>query len=201
MGKSNINLIERAQLNYYKKIIPECTIIFDVGCRGDSPFYNIKNDINIHLFDPADWSKSYSYGTYNQIALSDKEGEIFYYQDYESVIKRDPNEHPPRKSLWEQHRGYEVKTTTLKKYCQENNISHIDLLTIDTEGNDYNVLLGAGDFLKNIKYIEWEQWGEKNSYGNTFHKDIMKLLTDYNFTYECIGGNPANWIGKNQSKK
>ena len=199
--------VSPGEINWYRKILPECTIIFDVGCKNDSPFYDLKQNIDIHLFDPVDYASIYSYGKYNQIALSDKEGDALYYYDYESILKRNPKIQSKRRyKIWQLQRSYSVKTMTLKKYCKKNNISHIDLLKIDTEGNDYNVLLGAGDFLQNVKYIQWEEWDEHLSYGNTFHKDIKKLLTEYNFTYECItlgdmsprvsGGNIPNWIGK-----
>jgi FkbM family methyltransferase len=42
----------------------------------------------------------------------------------------------------------EVEVTTVDAYCAENDITHIDLLKIDTEGNDYFVLKGAERMLR-----------------------------------------------------
>lgn len=45
----------------------------------------------------------------------------------------------------------EVESITIDQYCQENNISHINLLKIDVEGAEYQVLLGTENMLKNKK--------------------------------------------------
>ena len=66
---------------------------------------------------------------------------------------------------------------------------------IDTEGNDYNVLLGAGNLIKKIKYIQWEEWSPKLSYGNTMHKDTINLLTKTGFKLRPLGSRPRNWVG------
>ncbi len=42
----------------------------------------------------------------------------------------------------------EIESITIDKYCQENNISKIDLLKIDVEGAEYQVLLGAKEMLE-----------------------------------------------------
>jgi len=36
-----------------------------------------------------------------------------------------------------------ISLTTLDQYCQENNISKIDFLKLDIEGNKYNCFVGA----------------------------------------------------------
>jgi hypothetical protein len=45
---------------------------------------------------------------------------------------------------------------TLDAYCEQNNISHIEFLKIDTDGHDLDVLRGASNILKNTKYIQIE---------------------------------------------
>lgn len=51
----------------------------------------------------------------------------------------------------------------------------IDLLKIDTEGNEYNVLLGATSLLKNINAIHFE-FNEMNIISKTTFKDFWDLL-------------------------
>jgi hypothetical protein len=68
-----------------------------------------------------------------------------------------------------------IPTITLNKYCKLNRINQIDFLKIDTEGNDFNVLLSANKLLlnKKIKLIKIEVIIKKN-----FNKI-------YNYLYSC----------------
>lgn len=75
-----------------------------------------------------------------------------------------------------------VTATTVDKYCEEKNISYIDLLKIDTEGHEYKVLAGAKRMLENkkIAVIQFE-FNEMNVISRTFFKDFYDLLNnDYN---------------------
>ncbi len=44
-----------------------------------------------------------------------------------------------------------VKTKSIDVFCRENHINHIDLLKLDTEGNEFNVLNGAKTILSENK--------------------------------------------------
>ena len=46
-----------------------------------------------------------------------------------------------------QAQQFTVNATTLDRYMRDNNISKIDLLKIDTVGNELNILKGASDAL------------------------------------------------------
>ena len=52
--------------------------------------------------------------------------------------------------------GY-IDIKTLSCFMQENNIDNIDLLCMDVQGFELNILKGAGDYLKKIKYIIMEE--------------------------------------------
>lgn len=76
-----------------------------------------------------------------------------------------------------------IEVTTLDKYCILNNIRHIDFIKIDTQGNSYNVLLGAKHLLesKSIKflYIETEF---VNIYKNQkVFSEIELLMKDFGY--------------------
>lgn len=59
-------------------------------------------------------------------------------------------------SFHSSHKKYkEVDVITLSSYCREHNISKIDFLKIDTEGNDLNVLKGL-DLLPSVILCEYE---------------------------------------------
>jgi FkbM family methyltransferase len=78
--------------------------------------------------------------------------------------------------------SYPVTLTTLDKVVEENNIQHIDLLKIDTEGHDFNVLKGAEKTLENgiIDMIQFE-FSEFNIYSRVFFNDYKVYLMDYSF--------------------
>ena len=69
------------------------------------------------------------------------------------------------------------------------NVQVIDLLKIDTEGNEFNVLLGCKEFLKNrqVKAIHFE-FNEMNIVSKVSFKDFWDLLSDYNFYRILPGG-------------
>ena len=46
-----------------------------------------------------------------------------------------------------------VSTITIDTFCKENNINMIDYLKCDTEGNDFNVILGCQEMFKNEKIV------------------------------------------------
>lgn len=48
-----------------------------------------------------------------------------------------------------------VKTDTIESFCFSNSISNIDVLTIDTEGNEFNVLKGLGKFRPRMVFAEF----------------------------------------------
>lgn len=49
-----------------------------------------------------------------------------------------------------------IKCDTISLFCKKNKIKNIDILKIDTQGSEYNIIRGCGNFLKNIFIIEAE---------------------------------------------
>ena len=51
-----------------------------------------------------------------------------------------------------------IELKKLDNFCEENNIDHINFLKLDTEGNEYKILLGAQKMIDNdkIDYIQFE---------------------------------------------
>jgi FkbM family methyltransferase len=61
----------------------------------------------------------------------------------------------------------QVDILTLDDFCKDNEISHIDYLKVDTEGSDFDVLIGAEHMLreKSIDFVEVESgMNPKNTY-------------------------------------
>lgn len=73
-----------------------------------------------------------------------------------------------------------VTVDTLDEFCAENNITEIDFIKIDTEGNELSVLNGAKRLLENksIQCIHFE-FNEMNIVSRTFFRDFRKLLQNF----------------------
>jgi len=75
-----------------------------------------------------------------------------------------------------------VQTQTLDNFCLEKKINNIDVLKIDTEGNELNVLKGAKKLLEqnkiNIIYTEISETKKKFS---EKEKSVIDFLNSYNF--------------------
>ena len=75
-----------------------------------------------------------------------------------------------------------LKTSTIDKYVNENNINIIDLLKIDTEGHELEVLMGSQKTIKKnkVKYILIELHSSK-MYENYSKIKIEQFLKNNNF--------------------
>ena len=75
----------------------------------------------------------------------------------------------------------EVEIKTLNKYLDQNLIKFIDFLKIDTEGYEFEVLLGLKDKLKNVKIILFEHHFDDMLKKNYTFRDINSLLIQNSF--------------------
>ena len=186
-------------------------IIFDIGCyRGEFTKSFIKKDQfknDYFLFDPNPEVKNFIKKEFNQninLALlavdsTNKKRKKFTLNRYfpasgsslNSSHKKDRKYNFSRRiffkifSPFSKLKNYEdinVQTITLDKFCKLNKINFIDILKIDTEGNDLQVLLGAKNMLKNNKIglIYSEVSGFKNIYNSKLNK-MIKYLSEFNF--------------------
>jgi FkbM family methyltransferase len=81
----------------------------------------------------------------------------------------------------------------IKKYVNKNNI----YLKIDTQGYEYPVLLGSGNFLKKIKVIQLELSLHKLYEGQESWEKILKYLEKFNFKiWNIIPGFKNKEIGQ-----
>ena len=71
-------MIFECEIEWYKEILPDLEIVFDVGCRNDNVFYELNPALEIHLFDPSKVNTDFKC-TFNPIALSNYIGESEFY--------------------------------------------------------------------------------------------------------------------------
>ena len=120
---------------------------------------------------------------HNNLALSDKEGEISYKdygEKYDTI-----NTIIPNSTFWDNETEYDVKkvlTETGDNYCLNNKIDSIDFLKIDVEGAELLVLKGFLSMLKQhkIKVIQFE-YGYVNADLNFLMKDFFKFFDDLGY--------------------
>ncbi|MAG85810.1 MAG: hypothetical protein CMB97_00115 [Flavobacteriaceae bacterium] len=112
----------------------------------------------------------------------------------------------------------EVAIDTIDNYCEDNNISHIDFIKIDTEGHDLEVLLGAENILSScsVDFVQFEynnKWIDARNYlrdafdyllpkGFVLGKITPKGIEFYpKWDYELESFKEANYIAMKSSSK
>ncbi len=179
-------MISEEEIEFYKSVIDELNIVFDVGCQHDNIFDELKAGIEIHLFDPMSSDKLLSKINgkqnirYNKYGLSSKREKVKFHPSYGSILLRQ------EERKFNDHTEIEIFVDTINNYCTENNIEKIDLLKIDTEGYDFEVIKGASQLLHNIKYIQFEHWN------NGLTNDIIEFLRPHKII--PLDGKPKNFI-------
>lgn len=175
-------MISESEIELYKKILPGMKVVFDVGCQNDNIFYELNNELQVHLFDPVNNDSLSRNGNikFNNHALGNKVGLINFHFHYGSILLRDDE---PK--FAGNHQTVKIWVDTLFEYCKRNKIKSIDLLKIDTEGYDFEVIKGCRKMIENIKYIQFEFWETNNA-------DIIEFFKGYNIY--TIGGKPLNLL-------
>ena len=89
-----------------------------------------------------------------------------------------------------------VQTQSLDNFCKFNNIDRIDLLKLDTDGTEYEILLGAENLLSNNKIgiIFTEISGFKKTFNDKVEL-IVNFLNKYNYRLEKVYKmNSVSWF-------
>ncbi len=74
-----------------------------------------------------------------------------------------------------------TKIIRLKEFIEREKIDKIDFIKIDTEGFEFNILLGLENDIKKVKFILFEHHYDNMIIKNYKFKDINKLLKDNGF--------------------
>ena len=157
-------------------------VIFDIGARSDSDFQQYRGIV--HYFEPikefidklSGLSTVNMTSYYNNIGLSDDEAVLQYYPRYQSFHNRIVS-----CKIDDSSNIILLRVITAKKYIEDNNISKIDFVKIDTEGHELRVLRGFGDKLSIVSQIQFEYGGTYKD-TNTKLIDVISYLQKYGFT-------------------
>jgi FkbM family methyltransferase len=193
---------QSGELDWLKRYLSniEAPVVFDIGANiGDYSNDIIKLFPNalIYAFEPHPKNfvklkslEKRSLYCLNK-AVGNQQEQILLY-DYE---KNDGSAHASlyQEVIEEIHQGqsisYTVDVITLDGFCAEQRIKSIDLLKIDTEGNELKCLIGAKQLLEDgkIKAIQFE-FNEMNIISRCTFKDFWELLSNFKLYRLLPGG-------------
>ena len=193
-------MITTGEFYFFNKIKEDCNIIFDVGTRDDVHYLSIKENIEIHLFEPntnfynslINNLKPYSHNKkifVNNFGLGSKTESITYYNNTQSFTKLMTN------YLSDINNTSNFKVVDFKEYILEHKIESIDFLKIDTEGYEIDIIYSDLEYIKNsIKYVQFEYTSAWLSNDKKLRiRDIYNSLSDtFNFFILKDDGHPIS---------
>lgn len=127
------------------------------------------------------------------IALSSSVKKIYFKQSYESSsstlseINEQSKYFLKKKAILnffsnkDFYNKIEIQTNTLKNYINENHIKQIDFLKIDTEGYEYEIILGLEKKINKVKLVMFEHHYDDMIKKTYKYSDIKKILNDNDF--------------------
>jgi FkbM family methyltransferase len=172
----------------------ENPVIMDVGANVGNYSKEIAQEFqnaSIHAFEPHPITceklrsqlGGYPNVTINQVAVGAEAGKITLHGTPDN---RESEHYSVYKNvLSDQHTYVElcelvVPVITLDSYCKEQEISKVHFLKIDTEGHEFDGLMGAKSLIDqgSISVIQFE-FNEMNIISRRFLKDFKDLLKEY----------------------
>jgi FkbM family methyltransferase len=203
----------------------ETPLIFDVGANNGRSLNEFKQwwpQSEVHCFEPQEecWAElescatRYSNTIINKIATSSKNGTLdFYTHDISTglsgsskinldsgdsiFLNKLENKKGEKKLDYTKtiNRPRQVPSQRMDSYMNENNITHIDFLKIDTQGHEPEVLSSFADKLKNVHVVMTELMFYDYYEKSLSFSDIEKILHPAGFRlYDInhIAKNPMN---------
>ena len=169
-------------------------VIFDVGANRGGYSKLVKKICNsalLYAFEPHPTSyailmqegNTAGFHTFNYgLGKSDEDSFIYDYHGEDGSSHASIFKEVIEKIHHSNSVSHAIHLRTLDDVVKEMNIKNIDLLKIDTEGNELNVLLGAEESIRNgmINVIHFE-FNDMNVISRTFFKDFFDFLPEYDF--------------------
>jgi FkbM family methyltransferase len=181
-------------------------LILEIGCNdglNTQWFLEIFRNPKIYCFEPDPRAitrfksniGSHPCVTLAEIALSDREGEITFFQSggqpsEENSAKmpegwdlsgsiRPPKEHLESHPWCKFESKIQVRTSTLDSWCDANAIETVDFVWMDVQGAEMDVLRGSSATLRKTRFIYME-YAEKELYaGQALLPDLIRFLKNF----------------------
>ena len=194
-------------IKFFQKRLNKSIVFFDVGSHYGETVILFNNQIKVgffHCFEPSrenflkmkkilQKKKLLSIGKLNNFALGEKSEKKFlnFTKETSSSSLNDFNLGSKYfknkmkilniKNVNQYYKKEKILVKKLDDYFEDLNLEKIDILKIDTEGYELNVLKGAVNNLKKIKYIYFEHHYDNMIIKRYTFKDINKILIKNNF--------------------
>ena len=173
-GDNNDNMTSNGEARFLRQVLGACQTVFDVGANiGDwtALALEINPRLQVHCFEPLPTTYAELQGrsfpaqvVRNDFGLGSKaEQRSLLVYDHSSGM----NTLFQRKGLeagWgisTPHKAEAVWLDTVDAYCARRNIAQVDLMKLDVEGNELEVLRGAGTMLSEgrVGMVQFEYGG------------------------------------------
>lgn len=194
---NNDDMATNGELRFLRRAVPESDVVFDVGANvGDwtTHVLSFKPDVQVHLFEPNQGafntltSRSFPRNVHpNHFGLSATAGVHDLYVFSEGAGTNSLYRRHGLEDGWgmkPQERTERIALNTLDAYCDEHQISSIDLLKVDVEGHELEVFKGAHRMLSThrIHMIQFE-YGGANIDAGVLLKDIFGLFSGLPYAF------------------
>jgi len=192
-------------LFFKKKFDNKIPLFIDVGAHHGETIKVFNKNFNIENFlafeaSPKNYQKLLkktkninNLRTYN-IGLGEKKTESEFKEYFETesstIVKiNEESNYYKRKNLYldflnrekNKYENIKIKIDRLDNILDTLKIKKIDILKIDTEGYDFQVMRGSGEFIKNVNYIYFEHHFHNMLIKNYTLSDIHKFMEKNNF--------------------
>lgn len=189
--------------NFLKKITKEkdVKVIFDIG--ANKGLYSIKTmesnpNVTLYAFEPNDKTfeqllqnaNKYKFRAFNfGVGERNEIADIYDYKEKDGSSHASLYKDVLEKLHNSESIAHKIRIVTIDSFAKNNNIDRINLLKIDTEGNELKVLQGSSNLIKNnkIDIIHFE-FNEMNVYSRVFFRDFYEILENYNFFRMILDG-------------
>lgn len=193
LGILNFQGKETGETWFIKKYVAsdENIVVFDVGANVGNFSREIKRycrNAKIFAFEPHPFNfrKLLNVGGIHQynLALGSREIDLDLF-DYNGELDGSTHASLYKDVIESIHHAestpHKVKCIRMDDFCDKSGVDVIHFLKIDTEGNEYDVLLGAKRMIdeNRIKVIQIE-FNEMNVVSRVFMRDFFNLLDKYN---------------------
>ncbi|SOE23309.1 methyltransferase, FkbM family [Spirosomataceae bacterium TFI 002] len=187
---------EKWVLNYIKSKLVKPKVIFDVGANIGEYCIDLRSVFGssptIYAFEPI--AQTYEMLVENcrdidiktiNIGLGDKDEITSFFinpsqHTFASKFSRQNSEA-------ELHTKVDVKINRIDSFCKNQNLTNIDFLKLDIEGNEFNALKGAEEMLAagKIKFIQFE-FGGTSLDARVYFRDFWEALSSNYKLYRIL---------------
>ncbi|MDO8658547.1 MAG: FkbM family methyltransferase [Candidatus Levybacteria bacterium] len=173
--------VEKELSDFLSKYLKKESTFFDIG--ANSGYFSLLTSTiiengSIHAFEPVQYiynnfSKSVKINNIknifiNNVCVGSKNKKVDFYvashSDVSSIRKTD---------FQKSSKKIKCKMITLESYCDMKNIKRIDMIKIDTEGNEFDILRGSMKILKRFKPVLIIEFSNKTTESFGYHPNIM----------------------------